>query len=113
MAKRMKNWSELAKQQREADSDEKVRGKLAHCAANIVMKVLYGARFARVDLLRIIGFLACQLTRWTSTCDGRLFQLVCSCDTTVKSVQVAWVGDPLGELQPCLYADADSPGKVY
>ena len=59
MNKLMKCWSELTKEQREADSDEKVRGKLAHCTANIVMKILNGARFVRMDLLRIIGSLAC------------------------------------------------------
>ena len=110
MAKRMKNWSELAKQQREADSDDKVRSKLGYCAAKILMKILCGARFLRMYLLRIIGFLACQFMRWTSTCDRRLFRLVCCCETTVKAVQVAWVGHPLSELQPCLFADADFAG---
>ena len=77
MAKRMKYRSKLTKEQHEASSDEKVRGTLAHCAANIVMKMLYGARFVRMDLLHVIGFLARQFTRRTSTCDRRLYQLVC------------------------------------
>ena len=109
-ARRMKYWRELAKQQREADSDQKVRGKPPQSAANVVMRILCGARFVRMDLLRMIGFLACQFTRWTSTCDRRLFRLVCCCAATVKAVRVAWVGDPLGELQPCLHADADFAG---
>ena len=88
----MKHWNECAKLQWEADSDSAVQGQVASCAANIVMKILPGARFVRMDLLRIIGFLACQFTRWTPACNKRLFRLVFYCNTTVKTVQIAWIG---------------------
>ena len=76
------------------------------------MKILYGARFVRMDLLRIIGFLACAFTRWTPECDKRLHRLVSYLDTTVDAMQVGWVADDLSQLQPTLYADADFAGCV-
>ena len=50
----------IAKMKMDEESDV---GELAPVAANIVMKILYGARFVRMDLLRIIGWLACSFTR--------------------------------------------------
>ena len=35
------------------------QGELRHCAASILMKVLYAARMCRYDLLHVIGKLAC------------------------------------------------------
>ena len=50
------------------EEDEKDRGRLAPVAASIVMKILYCARFVRMDVLRIVGFLATAFTRWTPEC---------------------------------------------
>ena len=72
--------------QRQKEADEKDRGRLAPSAASIVMKILYGARFVRMDLLRIIGFLACSFTRWTSDCDRRLHRLVSYLNATVEAM---------------------------
>ena len=47
-------------------------GRLAPVAARILMKILYGARCARPDLLRAVSHLACFFTRWTHQCDRRL-----------------------------------------
>ena len=44
-------------------------GALAPAAANILMKFLYGARFARWDLLKVITKLATMITTWTTACD--------------------------------------------
>ena len=76
------------------------------------MKILYGARFVRMDILRIVGFLACAFTRWTKDCDKRLHRLVSYINTTLSARQVGWVADPLSTLQPVLYADADFAGCV-
>ena len=92
--------------------EEKDRGRLAPVAARIVMKILYGARFVRMDMLRIIGLLACSFTRWTSDCDKRLHRLVSYIDSTLDASQVGWIGDPLDALIPVLYADADFAGCV-
>ena len=51
-------------------------GVLKSVASKILMKILYGARFARSDLLRAVGALACQVTKWTRLCDKKLLRLV-------------------------------------
>ena len=38
------------------EKDQAVKGRLAPSAASIVMKILYGARFVCMELLRIVGF---------------------------------------------------------
>ena len=40
-------------------------GVLSDSAASIVMKVMYGARMARVDFLRAVQGLARHMTKWT------------------------------------------------
>ena len=97
---------------KEHDTDESNKGRLASSAASIVMKILYGARFVRMDLLRMIGMLACSFTRWTSECDKRLHRLVCYINSTVSAVQCGWIADSLDTLQPTLYADADFAGCI-
>ena len=47
----------------QAEECEFVPGRLASVAARIVMKVFYGARLCRPDLLRAITFLACTMTK--------------------------------------------------
>ena len=88
------------------------RGRLAPVAARILMKILYGARCARLDLLRAVSHLACYFTKWTSQCDKRLHQLVCYINSTLHYRMVGWIGDGLTALQPHLFADADFAGCV-
>ena len=76
------------------------------------MKILYGARSARLDILRAVSHLACYFTKWTSLCDRRLHQLVCYIHSTYHYRLVGWVGDKPSELQPHLFADADFAGCV-
>ena len=76
------------------------------------MKILYGGRFVRMDILRIIGLLACAFTRWTSECDKRLFRLVSYIDSIIAASQCGWIGDPLDALFLVLYADVDFAGCV-
>ena len=52
----------LAGQER-ADGTVTEIGCLAACACSVLMKVFYGARLCRPDLLRAITFLACTMTR--------------------------------------------------
>ena len=88
------------------------RGRLAPVAARILMKVLYGARCARLDLLRAVSHLACYFTKWTSKCDARLHRLICYINSTLHYRMVGWVGDKLEAMQPHLFADADLAGCV-
>ena len=89
-----------------------VRGRLAPVAAKILMKVLYGARCARLDLLRAVSHLACYFTKWTSRCDAKLHRLMCYINSTLDHRMVGWIGDKLVALQPHLFADADLAGCV-
>ena len=52
-------------------------GRLQPIAASVLMKVLYGARMARYDLLRPTCRLACHVANWTEDCDRRLHRLMC------------------------------------
>ena len=45
------------------EEDDGVRGQLADAAASVLMKILYAARMARVDLLRPVQGLAKSFTK--------------------------------------------------
>ena len=59
------------------NSSDNKEGLLATIACKVLMKILYGARLARLDLLRPIAALASKITKWDSVCDGMLHRLVC------------------------------------
>jgi len=76
------------------------------------MKILYGARMARWDLLRATCVLATRITIWTLDCDKRLHKLVCYIYTTLHFRMVAWVGDDPADLRLECFADADFAGDA-
>ena len=78
-------------------------------AASILMKVLYGARMGRFDLLRAINALAKRLTEWDEECDRRLYRLMCYVWSTFSYRQVGWVL-PGESIDINLYTDADFAG---
>ena len=45
-------------------------------AARILMNIMYGARFARPDLLRAVSVLARRIAKWDEDCDKRLLRLI-------------------------------------
>ncbi|CAE8601403.1 unnamed protein product [Polarella glacialis] len=59
------------------EEDDNEPGKLADAACSVLMKVLYGARLARFDLLKAVAGLASKVTNWSVSCDKRLFRLMC------------------------------------
>ena len=85
---------------------------LSSDASEILMKILYGARVARPDLLRAVCGLASDITRWTKACDKRLFRLMYYIDSTVDYVLVGKVPKSLKreDLRYKLFADADWAG---
>lgn len=87
-------------------------GQLGSIAAKVLMKILYGARMARFDLLRAVNHLACYITKWDAGCDRRLHRVVSYLDHTRNRHMVGWVGDGLDALSPHLFADADLAGCV-
>ena len=96
----------------ELATKEPVRGHLAPHAASVLMKLLYGARIARFDLLRQVNRLARNVHRWTDSDDRGLHHLMCYVHHTKHWRMVGWVGDPMDDVRLALYADADFAGCV-
>ena len=88
------------------DVDEE-EGCLGEHAPAVLMKILYGARVARYDLLRPVQALASKITKWTKLCDRKLHRLVSYINETVQICLHAWVGDPIERIKMVLYCDAD------
>ena len=90
-------------------------GQLHEYAARVLMKILYGARLARKDLLRAIGALATFITKWDKECDKKLLQLVSYINSSLDYREIGWVGNSAKELLYKLFADADFAGdsKTY
>ena len=76
------------------------------------MKVLYAARMARFDLLRVVCGLACCVTKWDAQCDRRLHRLMCYINSSLHVRMVGWMGDPIDKVGLHLYADADFAGDL-
>ena len=87
-------------------------GVLADSAASIIMKVMYGARMARFDLLRAVQGLARFMTKWTRRQDQELWKLMCYIQATKHWRLVGWVGDPLQNITPTVFSDADFAGCI-
>ena len=52
-------------------------------AAHVLMKIMYGARMARQDLLRASCVLARMLTKWDEQSDWRLLRVVSYINSTL------------------------------
>ena len=74
------------------------------------MKLLYGARMARYDILRAIAYLATCVTKWTAQCDRGLHHLMLYVASTTHLRMVSWCGDKLEDLMLRMYCDADFAG---
>ena len=67
-------------------------GHLQPHAAKVLMKLLYGARLARFDLLRAINNLAASIAKGTPDCDKRLHHIMCYVHSTLGHRLVGFVG---------------------
>ena len=85
-------------------------GTLAPVAQSVLSKILYGVRFARWDLLKIVSLLATRITRWTLACDKALHRLVAYINSTAHQVLRGYVSDAAGTVRLEVYADADFAG---
>ena len=93
------------------ESVEVQRGAPAPHDASILMKLLYAARIARLDLLRSINTLARNVTKWSIQDDAKLYHLMCYVKSSLGKRMTAWVGnDIMTYLSIALYADADFAG---
>ena len=87
-------------------------GVLQPIAARVLMKILYGARMARPDLLRAVCHAASCVTKWTVQNDHDLFRLVCYINSTLDYKLTSWVGARAEDLKLTCYADADFAGDM-
>ncbi|CAE8594044.1 unnamed protein product, partial [Polarella glacialis] len=94
------------------EEDDNEPGKLADAACSVQMKVLYGARLARFDLLKAVAGLASKVTKWSVSCDKRLFRLMCYINDSKGLKMRGHVGkdDKAEDLFLRLFADADFAG---
>ena len=53
------------------------RGALAASASSILMRLMWLARLARPDLLRVVTWLATMVQSWTQACDAYLYRAMC------------------------------------
>ena len=86
------------------------QGVLQATATKILMKVLYGARAARWDLLKAVQLLATRVTKLSRGCDKALHRLMCYNNRTKHYCLTGFVGDGPSALKLRLYADADFAG---
>ena len=86
--------------------DFEEKGDLASCAAKIVMKILYGARFLRYDLLWPLASVARQISKWNKASDRRLHRLVSYLNATIGYSLEAFVGDDPEDCVVLEYCDA-------
>jgi hypothetical protein len=92
------------------DPEETDKGELQPFAARVLMKVLYGARMARYDLLRPCCWLATRITKWSVSCDKALHRLMCYINSTLGVKMCGWVGDHCSKWELVVYSDADFAG---
>ena len=74
------------------------------------MKILYGARMGRWDLLQAVASLATHITKWASKCDKALFRRMCYINNTSSATLTGYIGDPTKDRTLRLHADADFAG---
>ena len=87
-------------------------GVLQPIAAKVLMKILYGARMARYDLLRAVCHTASCITKWTEQQDMDLFRLICYIKSTSHYRMVSWVGDSMDDVLLKQYSDADLASDI-
>ena len=92
--------------------DGEPRGQLGKIACSILMRILYAARLARFDLLRITCKLATRVSKWTEKDDARLLRLIQYIYHHASDRQVGFVGDDVPDLFVHLFTDADFAGDA-
>ena len=85
-------------------------GVLQPIASSVLMKILYGARAARWDLLKVVQLLASRVTKWSRDCGRALHRLVCYTICTLDHCLVGFVGDGPSAFKLRMCADADFAG---
>ena len=94
------------------DEDRASPGVLEQDAAKIIMKMLYGARLVRYELLWPICSIARMVSKWSRAEDKRLYRLICYLNSTTDHTLESFVGDHPHCCHVMLYTDADFAGDT-
>ena len=79
-------------------------------AARVIMKIMYGARMARPDLLRTVSYLARFLTKWNEDTDKRLQRLMSYIHHSYSYRMYAYMGEDQPTFTMDIYSDSDYAG---
>ena len=93
-----------------SEADTEPKGQLAPLALSILMGLLYCARMARFDLLRITCRLATRVTKWTLDDDKRILRLMRYVHCTYELRLVGFVGNDVCDINLSVFTDADFAG---
>ena len=88
------------------------RGELADKASSILMKMMWLARLARPDLLRVTTWLATKIQKWCCGCDIALFRAICYIECTKEHMLTGHVGNGRDEVFLEYFVDADLCGST-
>eukprot|EP00435_Cladocopium_sp_Y103_P016069 s1173_g4.t1 len=90
--------------------DAPAKGELAGSASSVLMKLMWLARLARPDMLRVTTRLATKVQQWTTECDNHLFRAISYLNETKEHLLSGHVGDNMGDIFVEVYCDADFCG---
>ena len=89
-----------------------MKGELAPIAARVVLKALYVARIARMDVMWSVNMLAREVTRWTAAYDRRLHRLISWMHHSCDFMNHCYVGEPPSKCNLVLFSDAGFAGDL-
>ena len=104
-------WYEPTQSEIDDSIDKPQKTVFGHCAASLLMKLLYAARMVRLDICYAINSLSRYVTRWNSVCDKQLSHLFAYFNLTKSSKLNATIDNTeLDAVELHAYPDADLAG---
>ena len=87
------------------------KGQLEEHACAVLMKLLWGARLGRPDVLRAITHLATLVSKWSKACDRMLHRLMAYVSQSTDYTLVGYINDLPEDLWLEIYTDSDFSGS--
>ena len=104
-------WHEPTKEEITQLSDKVDGTVFGHCAASLLMKLLYAARMVRLDICYAINNLSWYVSRWNALCDKQLVHLFGYIKNTRQSkLHATCDRNELPTIELHAYPDADLAG---